>query len=111
MNEYRPDRWLVVKLTTPDTTLHKVFATWSGGFFGTDAWQMNSGIVRVVETEDTYEFHGYSGSIYDCLKTAYGTSLYGQSELEWLIENAKDQDIKIEILPEDTNWKELNHEN
>jgi hypothetical protein len=69
---------------------------------------MNSGIVNVESTDDYYDFHGQSGSVYRCYKKSYGTNGYGGSVLQNFIDKA---DYKIEILPENTNWRELNYEN
>jgi len=88
MSDYTPDRWVVVKITTDKETLYKVFACWYGGYAGSDSWQMNSGIKSVGEDESYFMFNGYSGSVYRCHKMSYG---------------------KIEIMPENTNWKELNY--
>jgi hypothetical protein len=106
MSDYTPDRWLVVKITAPNVLLYKVFACWYGGYIGSDSWQFNSGIVKVESTDDYYDFHGHSGSVYRCYKNSYGTNGYGGRVLQNFIDKA---DYKIEILPENTNWKELNY--
>jgi len=104
---YTPVRWVVVKITTDKETLHKVFACWYGGYAGSDSWQMNSGIVKVESTDDYYVFHGYSGSVYRCYKNCYGTNGYGATVLQNFIDKA---DYKIEIMPENTNWKDMNND-
>jgi hypothetical protein len=86
--------------------LYKVFACWYGGLGGSDSWQFNSGIVKVELVDNYYEFHGTSGSVYSCHKNSYGTNGYGGSVLANFIDKA---DYKIEIMPESTNWKELNY--
>jgi hypothetical protein len=111
MSDYTPDRWVVVKITTDKETLYKVFASWYGGYAGSDSWKMNSGIVKVESTDETrfwnyYVFHGYSGSVYRCYKNCYGINGYGATVLQNFIDKA---DYKIEIMPENTNWKELNY--
>jgi len=106
MSDYTPDRWVVVKITTDKETLYKVFACWYGGYAGSDSWQMNSGIVKVELVDNYYEFYGYSGSVYHCHKNSYGTNGYGGSVLQNFIDKA---DYKIEIMPENTNWRELNY--
>ena len=106
MSDYTPDRWLVVKITTDKEPLYKVFACWHGGYLGSDSWQFNSGIVKVELVDDYYEFHGTSGSVYRCHKNCHGTNGYGGSVLANFIDKA---DYKIEILPENTNWRELNY--
>jgi hypothetical protein len=108
MSDYTPDRWVVVKITAPNVLLYKVFACWYGGYIGSDSWQFNSGIKSVEEDESYFMFNGYSGSVYRCHKNSYGTNGYGGRVLQNFIDKA---DYKIEILPENTNWRELNYEN
>ena len=74
MSTYTPDRWVVIKLTRGSEVIYKVLAGWYGGYLSGDSWQLNSGIVKVVDTGNTYEFHGYSGSVYTCYKGREGTS-------------------------------------
>jgi hypothetical protein len=106
MSDYTPDKWTVVKITTDKEPLYKVFACWYGGYLGSDSWQFNSGIVKVELVDNYYEFHGTSGSVYRCHKNCYGTNGYGGSVLANFIDKAE---YKIEIMPENTNWKELNY--
>ena len=74
MTIYHPDRWCLVKITTPTTCVYKVFAGWYGGFCGSDSWKLNSGIISLVESNDFLDFIGYTGSIYRCYKQDYGLS-------------------------------------
>ena len=73
---YVPDKWMLIKIGGTDPH-YRVFGMWSGGFFGSDEWRMNSGIVRVEEDEKNYRFYGSSGSCYTCFKEAYGYTSYG----------------------------------
>ena len=52
--EYCPDRWLVVKITTKETgkVHYRVFATWHGGYLGSDSWKLNSDIIVATEYEN-----------------------------------------------------------
>ena len=111
MSDYNPDKWLVVKITGPDTPpVHKVFACWYGGYAGSDSWKLNSGITKVSEKNDYYFFDGSSGSCYACRKGIYGASSYGYGVLENMVNKALANDILIEVLPEETNWLEINYE-
>ena len=104
MSDYTPDKWLVVKITGPDTPpVHKVFACWYGGYLGSDSWKLNSGITKMVE-------NGSSGSTYACHKATYGASSYGYGILENMVTKALANNITIEVLPEETNWLEINYE-
>ena len=70
MTTYTPDAWVVVEIQGENETIRKVLAGWYGGFLNGDSWKLNSGIEETVETEDYYDFHGYSGSTYRCYKNA-----------------------------------------
>jgi hypothetical protein len=111
MSDYNPDKWLVVKITGKDTpTVHKVFACWYGGYLGSDSWKLNSGITRAYEDGHCFMFDGSSGSIYACHKATYGASSYGYGVLEKMVTKAIEHDVRIEVLPEETNWLEINYE-
>ena len=77
MSDYYPDRWAIVHITSKDhPPIDKVVGSFYGNFTGGDSWRMNSGIERVVETENVYEVHGYSDSVYYCKKGCQGMSAY-----------------------------------
>jgi hypothetical protein len=104
MSDYRPDRWVIVKIVTDKECLYKVFATWSGGYASSDSWQMNSGITHAARVADRWEFTGYSGSVYSCHQEAYGTNGYGGTVLQNFIDQMPGQGATMEIMPGDTNW-------
>lgn len=107
---YYPDKWLVVRINHIDIkSFYKVFAVWTGGYGKGDGWKLNSGITEVVDHGDGYEFKGESGSSYFCSKRTYGTSFYGESILSHLMATAPSVNSSIEILPEDTNFMELEY--
>jgi hypothetical protein len=111
MSEYNPDKWVVVKITALDNPpIHKVFACWFGGYLDGDSWKLNSGITTVKENTDYYFFDGSSGSCYACRKGMYGTNLYGQGVLNNLIDKIERLGGTCVILPEETNWLEINYE-
>lgn len=111
MSQYFPDRWIAVKITDGEQPpIHKIFASWYGGYAGSDSWKLNSGITRATFKNDVYSFEGSSGSVYECSKNSYGTNMYGMSVLSKMIDKAKENSITMEILPEDTNWLEINYE-
>lgn len=111
MKEYIPEKWVVVKLEAKGTPLtYKIFANWYGGYLNGDSWKLNSGIKAVSESKHYYLFEGFSGSIYKCFKNNYGMNMYGTGVIQDIIKKAEEFDGKIEIMPEDTNWKELKYE-
>lgn len=111
MNTYTPDKWVVIKIEGKDIPLtYKVFACWYGGYLNGDSWKMNSGIKKVSKKKNCWYFEGFSGSTYECHKERYGTNMYGGGVMQNIIEKAKEQDIVIKVLDENTNWKKLNYE-
>jgi len=111
MSDYNPDKWVVVKITALDNPpVHKVFACWYGGYLGSDSWKLNSGITRAYEEGHCFMFDGSSGSTYACHKASYGTSGYGHGVLQNMINTSAKRGHTVEILPEETNWLEINYE-
>ena len=108
--EYCPDRWLVIKITTKETgkVHYRVFATWHGGYLGSDSWKLNSGIVSATLEEDCFIFIGDSASVYACSKYSYGTTGYGSMVLNSLMEGA--ESVHTEIMDEDTDWCNFKYE-
>jgi hypothetical protein len=113
MSDYIPDRWVIVKISgykDRSKPVYKVFASWYGGWAGSDSWKLNSGITKATLEGFVYSFEGSSGSVYECHKDIYGTNMYGMSVLSNMIDKAAENGITIEILPEETNFLELNYE-
>jgi hypothetical protein len=110
MSEYSPDRWVIVKIVTPKERLYKVFASWYGGYNGSESWKMNSGITRATLVNNCWEFDGYSGSVYTCHKDAYGTNGYGGNVLQGFIDKMPSQDATMEVMPKDTDWATLDYD-
>ena len=110
MSDHIPDRWLVVRIVTDKERLYKVFATWSGGYTGSDSWKMNSGITHATLVNDHWEFVGYSGSVYSCHKDAYGTNGYGGNVLQTFIDQMPTQGATMEVMPESTDWAALDYD-
>lgn len=104
----RPDRWVVLEMKEKnEDAYYKLFLTWIGGYIDADKWRMNSGITEIKERGNFIIFHGYSGSIYECSKSSYGTSIYSDAVLDNMIKNAYKVDVQIDIMPETTDWLNL----
>ena len=86
---YTPDRWVVVNIETPTETIPKVFAGWYGGFAQGESWKLSSGIVKIVEYTDRFEFTNFSGSVYICYKNRQGMSGYMSSLYEHWVNNTE----------------------
>jgi hypothetical protein len=110
MSEYTPDRWCVIRIPDPKETIYKVFASWSGGYAGSDSWKLNSGITQAVLVDGVWEFEGSSGSVYRCREGGYGTNNYGHGVLDSMIRDAKTAGMDIDILSEDTDWAHLDYD-
>ena len=107
---YYPDKWVVVKMVEKDRPdCYRVFATWRGGYLSGDSWQINSGIVSVKHEDHHYAFKSRSGKTYNCEQESYGTSNWTSMVLNDLIRSAKSVGIDIELMPEDTDWFELDY--
>lgn len=107
MSHYTPDRWIVVKLTAEGRHHYRVFATWYGGFAGSDSWRLNSGITGVTIEDGVLHFSGSTGSIYRCHPGRWGLSGYGSGVLSRLIAGAPN--TEIQQLSEDTDWANLTY--
>ena len=92
MGIYTPDLWVIVEIRVHETdeVVQKVFASWYGGYAGSDSWKLSSGITWVDEYDNHYEFLNNSGSIYNCGKNNQGMSGYASGVLEGMRETAKD---------------------
>ena len=109
MSEYHPDNWVVLKITVEEIPLYKVLAGWSGGYLDGDSWRINSGITKVTENGDYLEFWGYSGSVYVCHKKSYGLRMNNAGVYNKL-KQQEQFDVQIVLMPEETNWLEINYE-
>lgn len=99
MTEHYPDNFKIIKVETDNGDfLHKVFATWRGGYLHGDSWRANSGISKIKEDNSYFHFYGKSGSVYTCHKESYGSCFYTENVLQNFKERAKG---RFEILGEE----------
>lgn len=105
MNEYYPDNWVVLKLKQGklDSGFYKVLAGWSGGYLDGDSWRMNSGISKVTENGDYFEFWGYSGSCYVCHKDTYRLTMSNAGVYNKLKEQ-EGFEGQVTLMDENTDW-------
>ena len=108
---YQPDNWVILKIKPGKGAfpIYKVLAGWSGGYRDGDSWRMNSGITEVKQDGDYYEFYGYSGSCYCCHKNTYRLTMANGGVYNSLKEQ-EEFDGQITLMPEDTNWMEIEYE-
>jgi hypothetical protein len=100
MTEYNPDNWVVIKMDGDDPH-YRVLAGWSGGYLDGDSWRMNSGITRVEDAGDRFNFYGSTGSCYSCGKESYCIRMNNAHIWAQLQELHGD---KVKMLDEDTDW-------
>ena len=81
---YKPDSWVVVKITTKETneTIYKIFAGWYGGYTSGDSWKLSSTVQSVVSGDTGYEVSNSSGSLYILHPKLSRLSGYCQSVLD-----------------------------
>ena len=103
MTEYTCDNWVVIKMKGDDPHYRLLVGT-SGGYLDGDSWRMNSGITRVEDDGDYYNFYGSSGSCYSCGKESYMLRMNNAGVWARLQELHGD---KVEMMPEDTDWMNL----
>ena len=106
LNDYTPDRWVVVNFNNNGERFNKVLVEWKGGYLDGDYWRMNSGITEAIEEPEHWLFYGASGSVYRCAKGRYGVTGLAASVLHDLLDKNSDT-VTIVLLPEDTDWTQL----
>ena len=100
MSDYTPDRWVIVEINSDQGRLHKVLGSWYGGYLGSDSWRMNSGITQVIDQGEYYDVVGYSGSVYQCYKSAEGMSAYTAGVFEGYKKELEERNMgTMEIVP------------
>lgn len=93
---YNPDGYRFIRIDTPDAPLIKLFASWSGGYLDADAWRMNSGCSKIVETEENYLVYGFSGSCYTLRKHQGNLNAYSSSVYTKILEQSGVQEISVQ---------------
>jgi hypothetical protein len=83
MNIYTPDCWVFVRIETAEHgVIDKILAGWCGGFTTGDSWKLSSGVEKIEEFENRYEYTNFTGSLYICHKdrerfSNYLSSIFG----------------------------------
>ena len=117
MSEYIPDRWVMLKISDPNTTCYKILAGWGGSYLHGQSWKLNSGVTKVEKEGDYLLFSGYSGSVYKCHTSegSYGfmsitSGVYETFMKQTESEEAQTKGIKIELMPENTDFMSIKYE-
>ena len=104
MTEYNPDCWVMLKMTYREQVFYKVLAGWGGSYVNGTSWRLSS-MVEKCEFDaenDTWNFHGNSGSVYRCHADGYGLRMSNGAAYEMMKKAHPDH---VELL-EDCNWIE-----
>lgn len=112
MNNYVPDKWVMLKIATSEKITYKILAGWVGGYMQGQSWKLNSGCFKVEQDGDYFIFHGYSGSTYECHKKSYGYTVMTIGVLNsFETQLAAVKGMTIDVLSETTNFMEIDYEN
>ena len=102
MNQYTPDRWVIVEMNSEHGKIRKVLGSWYGGYAGSDEWRFSSGVTKIEEKLDDehphYVIHNESGSIYTCYVNNIGMSAYTSSIYENFKTEAEAVGATMEIV-------------
>jgi len=113
MNEYKPDRWVVVKANFEGSEYYKILGSWYGGYGGSDSWKLSSGILsaKFDQHRGRYIFPQVSKSVYLCHKDTYGTSGYTQSVFDHWVEKLEEKGAGkvLTIMPEETDFLAMDY--
>lgn len=107
--DYAPDKWMLIKVGGTDPH-YRVFGSWYGSYLDGDAWRLNSGVKSVEQDENYYYFYGHSGSVYRCMKGAYGANSYGYTNAQHI---CKDNNSFLMDEPEDVmkiDWENVDYD-
>jgi hypothetical protein len=61
---YQTYNWVILKMFHKGETYYKVLAQVDAGRNG---WRINSGVTKIEFEDGAYNFHGLTGSVYQCL--------------------------------------------
>ena len=97
MNNYYPDVWVVLDITTHGKPMQKILAGWYGGFLVGDSWKLSSAIDGISEFENYYAFKNRSGSTYYCNKNEYRMSSLTAGIFASLQKQASELDCTMKV--------------
>lgn len=93
---YKPDGWVILKITAPDSAFYKVFASWREN----DRWRLSSGsngLPVISECGKYWMWPQASGSCYHLLLgEENGYTHYTGSKLSEIISCSNEKDYLIE---------------
>jgi len=104
VTQYKPDRFVLLRIELTDSVEFKVLAGWSGGYLVSDSWKINSGIESYyIDDNGYYHFIGYSGSEYKVHPDQYGISMAFGHILSTALDHPNVSLVTLEFFEEETN--------
>ena len=104
MTHYVPDNIVILKIMHPDQpTFYRVLAGWSGGYATGSSYKFSSAIRGMVKNEDGYLIDCVSGSTYQ-LRDNYCLRMNNAGVYKQYVDKYPDN---VVLMPEDTNWQEV----
>lgn len=98
MNPHFPDRWAIVKATTPKGVTYHILASFSGGYLYGDSWRLSTAIAKLERTSPhSYTVETSSGSVYIMHIDQEGYSSYAYNNYKHY-ENQSNDEIKLELV-------------
>lgn len=99
MRTYKPDLWLLLKITGPNSEpIFKILGSWYGGFGGSNSWRLSSGCLTPEIDGDSIVWPQSSGSTYEVSLKNIGASSYTQNVLASYIDEAEKANISLEVV-------------
>lgn len=107
MATYTPDRWVVLRINTPEYgTVDKILCSWAGSYLYGSSWKLSSGILTFKDDEDFYVSKQESGSVYDLMKTREEMSGIMSDIYHNILDKAQEVGGTVEIIAA-KDYKEL----
>lgn len=101
---YRPDNWVMLKMTWKEDTVYKVLGGWAGSYLHGTSWRLSSMVKEVKIDNGLYYFEMDSGSTYICHPDDYGHRMSTIGIYNTMVEQHKD----YVTLLEDCDWTKFN---
>jgi len=101
MNTYTPDRWVILRINTPEYGIvDKILCSWAGSYLYGPTWKLSSGILTFEESEgkDLWVSKQDSGSIYLLRKTSEEMSGIMSQVYQTLLEQVKEAQGSVESI-------------
>lgn len=99
MRVYKPDLWVLVKITSNNNpTYFKILGSWYGGFTSGDSWRFSSGCLSPQVDGDNIVWPQNSGSTYHVSKKNVGMNNYTSNIYSVLCDEARAQGAELTVV-------------